>query len=69
MNFKPTKLKLIVSIVLGLLSNFIFANLEGGCRGIYCYFPQSINYKFLWLIVLIIIYIIWSLFEIRGRRK
>jgi hypothetical protein len=69
MNFKPTLWKTIVSVVLALLSNFIFVNLEGGCKGIYCYFPQSINYKFLWLLVLAIIYIIWSLFEKSGRKK
>ena len=69
MNFKPTLWKIVVSIILALGSNLIFVNFEGGCRGIYCYYPSFINYKFLWLFVLLIIYLMWSLFEKRGRRR
>ena len=72
MNFKPTLWKSIFSILIGGASNFfIFANLNGGCRGIYCYYPGFINYKFLFIIVIALVYIIWSLFEIKkeGNRK
>ena len=64
MNFKPTTLKTIVSLLLGLLINFtIFMNLGGGCRGIYCYYPGFVNYRFLWVFLTIFIYLIWSLIE------
>lgn len=68
MNFKPNRYKVIVSIILAILSNFMFVNFEGGCKGIYCYFPQSVSYQFLWLIVLIVVYLIWSLFEKTGKK-
>lgn len=63
MNFKPTFLKSFASALIGLASNLIFMNSEGGCRGIYCYYPGFVSYEFLWIFVLILTYIIWSLFE------
>lgn len=65
MNFRPTLWKSIFSLLVGALSNFMFMNLNGGCRGIYCYYPEFISYKFLFIFVIILIYIIWSLFQIK----
>lgn len=69
MNFKPTLWKSITSIAIGLGSNFIFMNADGGCNGIYCYYSSFVNYKFLWIFVFIVIYIIWSLFEKQEKRR
>lgn len=69
MNFKPTLWKSISSIIIGLGSNFVFMSADGGCNGIYCYYPPFVNYKFLWIFVFILIYIIWSLFEKQKKRR
>jgi hypothetical protein len=78
MNFRPTLWKVLVSILIGGISNFfIFSNLNGGCRGIYCYYPEFVSYRFLFIFVIIVVYILWSLFEVkkevnikaRGKKK
>ena len=70
MNFRITEWKVIISLIIALVLNFLlFMNLNGGCRGIYCYFPSSISYKFLWIFVLLIVYIIWSLIENKKRKR
>jgi hypothetical protein len=67
MNFRLTFWKLIVSILIGGLSNFIFMNINGGCRGIYCYYPAFISYKFLFIFVILLIYIVWSLLQVKTK--
>jgi hypothetical protein len=69
MNFKPTLWKSIVSVIIGLGSNFIFMNLNGVCKGIYCYYPNFIDYNFLWIFIFILIYVVWSLFEMKKKIK
>jgi len=70
MNFKPSKWKVIGSILIILIINIFGMSLLGGCeRFLNCYIDSLIGIWFFWLLLLIIIYTIWSLFEKNKKRK
>ena len=64
MNFKPNLWKIIVSICLALIANLFGMVFLGGCVGfINCYLQGLAKVWMVWLIILVMVYIIWSLIE------
>jgi hypothetical protein len=65
MNFKPTKIKLIISIIAGLILGNLFGwiySFSGWIFNLKAYIAFS-------LVFIAIIYIIWSLFQRKIRDK
>ncbi len=69
MNFKPTLLKTIVSIVIGIIMGLLIGWQQ-------LILPTTLAWRFSWgpfilflIIGFIIIYVIWSLIEKKGKRK
>lgn len=62
MDFRPTLGKVLVTVLIPLIANFIGVQFLGGCEGfLNCYADSLIGGWFIWLPLLIVIYIIFSL--------
>lgn len=64
MNFKPTKWKIIRSLIIILIINLLGMQFFGGCNGFINCYINSLTYMWIfWVIALIIVYLISSLIE------
>ena len=64
MNFKPTKIKLIISFVVSIIIAFLFTTITGGCYNWYdCIGAMLIISA---IPTFILVYLIWSLIETKN---
>ena len=64
MNFKITKIKTLVSLIVGIILGYFVSNLTTICTGTVCHFSYYIQgYIIYSIIFIVIIYVIYSLIE------